>query len=105
VLLGDSGLLLCSGGVFFLVSSRSVSLLVTTTMGWYFLWGPFRGYISLLASTMDDKLEWPKYMSVQQESTLYPLFSKLLVSLRKFISLTEIMMLHCAFFFFGKEFV
>jgi hypothetical protein len=57
--------LLCSGGIFFLVSSRSVSywqrgrvlfgqffvcfLLVTTTMGWYFLWGPFRGYISLLA--------------------------------------------------------
>jgi hypothetical protein len=39
VLLGDGGLLPCSGGVFFLVSSR-----------WYFLWGPFRGYISLLAS-------------------------------------------------------
>jgi hypothetical protein len=38
VLLGDGGLLLCSGGVFFLVSSR------------YFRWGPFRGYIPLLAS-------------------------------------------------------
>jgi hypothetical protein len=24
--------------------------LVTTTMGWYFLWGPFRGFISLLDS-------------------------------------------------------
>jgi hypothetical protein len=34
VLLGDGGLLLCSGGVFFLVSSK-----------WYFLWGPFRGGI------------------------------------------------------------
>jgi hypothetical protein len=44
VLLGDG-----SGGVFFLVSSRSICLLVTTTMGWCFLWGPFRGYISLLA--------------------------------------------------------
>jgi hypothetical protein len=33
VLLGDGGLLLCSGGVSFLVSSR------------YFLWGPFRGGI------------------------------------------------------------
>jgi hypothetical protein len=56
VLLGDG-----SGGVSFLVSSRSVSywqrgrflfgqfyvcfLLVTTTMGWHFLWGPFRGGI------------------------------------------------------------
>jgi hypothetical protein len=40
VLLGNG-----SGGVSFLVSSRSVSLLVTTTMGWYFLSGPFRGGI------------------------------------------------------------
>jgi hypothetical protein len=40
VLLGDG-----SGGVSFLVSSRSICLLVTTTMGWYFLWGPFRGGI------------------------------------------------------------
>jgi hypothetical protein len=40
VLLGDG-----SGGVFFLVSSRSVCLLVSTTMAWYFLWGPFRGGI------------------------------------------------------------
>jgi hypothetical protein len=37
VLLGDG-----SGGVFFLISSRSICLLVTT-MGWYLLWGPFRG--------------------------------------------------------------
>jgi hypothetical protein len=33
VLLGDGGLLLCSGAIFFLVSSR------------YFLWGLFRGGI------------------------------------------------------------
>jgi hypothetical protein len=31
-----------SGGVFFLVSSRSICLLVPR---WYFLWGPFRGGI------------------------------------------------------------
>jgi hypothetical protein len=40
VLLGDG-----RGGVIFLVSSRSICSLVTTTMGWYFLWGPFRGGI------------------------------------------------------------
>jgi hypothetical protein len=52
-LLGDG-----SGGVFFLVSSRSICLLVTTTMGWYFLWGPFRGYIGWSCAVDLINLVW-----------------------------------------------
>jgi hypothetical protein len=58
VLLGDGGLLLCSGGVFFLVilglfpgnDNNGVVFSLGSVPRWYFLWGPFPGYISLLAS-------------------------------------------------------
>jgi hypothetical protein len=44
VLLGDGGLLLCSGGVFFLVSSRSVIFFGVRSEVVFSL-GPFRGGI------------------------------------------------------------
>jgi hypothetical protein len=58
VLLGDGGLLLCSGGVYFWSvlglllgnDNNGVVFSLGSVPWWYFLWGPFRGYISLLAS-------------------------------------------------------